>query len=234
MTTENTKSSTGKFFLSVIITAFIFPIAILLVAGDWHWLEGWIFGLWFAAMVVSNMLYLYHNDPALMAERSKPPGSDNQKKWDKYILTFAYTMAIVWFFIMPLEAKRFSWTPDFPLFVKFFGGIILLPALYLIYQATAENTYMSTMVRLQSDRKQQVVSTGVYGFVRHPLYLGCLLMLFGAPLLLGSHIGILIAFIALIVLIVRIMGEEKMLANELEGYEEYKQKVAFRLFPLIW
>jgi len=77
----------------------------------------------------------------------------------------------------------------FPVLLKVLGGVALLPSLYLIYRATVENTFLSTLVRIQADRKQQVISTGVYGFVRHPLYLGCLLMLIGAPLLLGSIYG---------------------------------------------
>lgn len=234
MTTNNNKPTAGKFLFSILITSIIFPLIVILAAGDCLWLEGWIFGLWFDAMVISNMLYLYRNDPDLMVERSKAPGSDNQKQWDKYLLTFAYVMAIVWFIIMPIESKRLAWSLDFPLLVKIIGGILLIPALYLIYQATAQNTYLSTMVRIQSERKQQVVSTGVYGFVRHPLYLGCLLMLFGAPLLLGSIIGLIIAVIALILLVIRIHGEEKLLVNELEGYEEYKKKVNYRLFPRLW
>ncbi|MBE0688452.1 MAG: isoprenylcysteine carboxyl methyltransferase, partial [Anaerolineaceae bacterium] len=172
MTTKNNKPTVVKFLFSVLITSIIFPLVVLLAAGDWLWLEGWIFGLWFDVMVISNMLYLYRNDPDLMAERSKAPGSDNQKPWDKYLLTFAYVMAVVWFIIMPIDAKRLAWSLDFSLFVKIIGGILLIPALYLIYQATAQNTYLSTMVRLQSERKQQVISTGVYRFVRHPLYLG--------------------------------------------------------------
>lgn len=143
-------------------------------------------------------------------------------------------MAIAWFVLMPLDAERFSFSPNFPVWLKVLGGAALLPALYLIFRATVENTFLSTLVRIQSDRKQQVISTGVYGFVRHPLYLGCLLMLFGAPLLLGSIIGLLIGLIALVVLVVRIMGEEKMLVNELEGYVAYQKKVTYRLIPLIW
>jgi protein-S-isoprenylcysteine O-methyltransferase Ste14 len=90
------------------------------------------------------------------------------------------------------------------------------------------------MVRIQTERKQQVVSTGVYGFVRHPLYLGVLLMLAGMPLLAGSVCGLIISGIALVVLVFRILGEEKMLVNELDGYAEYRQKVKYRLIPLLW
>ena len=110
----------------------------------------------------------------------------------------------------------------------------MVPAFYLIYRATVENTYLSTMVRIQTDRGQRVISTGVYSFVRHPLYLGCLMMLFGAPLLLGSLYGLLIAAVGIVALVGRIIGEEHTLVGELNGYDEYQQKVKYRLVPFIW
>jgi protein-S-isoprenylcysteine O-methyltransferase Ste14 len=234
MKTENKKMKVGRFIFGSLMTILIFPTVILFASGNWLWLEGWIFSLWFDAMVLSNYVYLYWNDPALLAERSKAPGSDNQKKWDKYLVIGIYLMAIVWFVIMPLDAKRFGWSPCFPVWLKVFGGMVLLPSLYLIYKATVENTFLSTLVRIQTDRKQHVISTGVYGFVRHPLYLGCLLMLLGAPMLLGSIYGLIISLIAVIVLAGRIIGEERMLVNELEGYEDYKKKVKYRLIPFVW
>ncbi len=234
MEKANNKMTVGRFIFSSLITILIFPAVILFLSGDWLWLEGWIFSLWFDAMVLSNMIYLYWKDPALLAERSKAPGSDNQKQWDKYLIIGIYLWALVWFIIMPLDAKRFGWSPLFPVWLKVLGGVALLPALYLIYQATVENTYLSTLVRIQTDRKQHVISTGVYGFVRHPLYLGCLLMTLGAPLLLGSLYGFIIGFIGVIAVVGRIIGEENMLVNELEGYEEYKKKVTYRLVPFVW
>ena len=114
------------------------------------------------------------------------------------------------------------------------GGIFLLVALYLIYFSTAQNTFLSAQVRIQSERKQQVITTGVYSFVRNPYYLGILLMLVGAPLKTGSLVGLAIGLVAVIALMIRIMGEEKMLVDELEGYQEYKQKVKYRLLPFVW
>ena len=135
---------------------------------------------------------------------------------------------------MPLDAKRFSWSPIFPIWIKIIGGLILLPALYFFIMPTIENTYLSALVRIQDDRKQQVISTGVYSFVRHPLYFGYILMMFGAPLLLGSVFGIIIAIIGLMAIMLRIIGEERMLSSELEGYEEYKKKVKYRLLKYLW
>jgi protein-S-isoprenylcysteine O-methyltransferase Ste14 len=230
---ESRTVTSGRFVVSLLITICFFP-SIILIAGDWFWVEGWLFSLWFEAMTLSNMIYLYWRDPALLAERSKLPGSDNQKQWDKYLLIVIYLTALVWFIVMPLDARRFGWSPTFPVWVKILGGAALVPALYLIYRATVENTFLSTLVRIQTERKQRVISTGVYGFVRHPLYLGCLLMLFGAPLLLGSIYGVIIGVLFSFVLMGRIIGEEKMLAAELAGYEEYRTKVRYRLIPLLW
>ncbi len=234
MTAEIKKPSVGWLIGNAIMTVVFFPAVTLLLGGDWRWLEGWIFGLWFSTMVLSIVLYMYFKDPALLAERRKAPGSDNQKGWDKYVMYLIYALGIGWLILMPLDAKRFGWSPAFPAWLKIVGGLALLPALYLIYRTTVENTFMSTMVRVQTERKQRVISTGVYGFVRHPLYLGCILMMLGAPLLLGSIVGLIITLIGLAVLVGRIIGEERVLVNELEGYEEYEKKVRYRLIPLVW
>lgn len=234
MTAETKKMSPFALVLNGVLTALFFPALILLLAGNWRWVEGWIFGLWMVVMILFSMLYLYWKDPALLAERTKRPGSENQKTWDKYLMVAIFAIAILWLVILPLDAGRFHWSPPFPLWLKILGGVALIPALYLIERATIDNTYLSTMVRIQSERKQRVITTGVYGFVRHPLYLGCALMMFGAPLLLGSVYGLIITAVGMLILAVRIMGEEKMLVEELDGYRAYQQKVKYRLIPFVW
>lgn len=234
MSSETKRPALAGLIIAALVTATLFPLAILGIGGDWGWLEGWIFALWFDAMVLSNMFYLYFKDPALLAERSGRTAPTDWKGWDKFLLNGAYFLTVVWFILMPLDAKRLGWSPEFALWLKVIGGLLLIPALYFIYQATAENTFLSTRVRIQEERKQKVISSGVYGFVRHPLYLGVLLMLIGGPLLLGALSGLAISLVAVIVLVVRIRGEEKMLVEELEGYAEYKEKVRYRLVPFLW
>src|SRR5262249_40989052 len=138
--TESDQPTIVRVMLSAIVTAVVFPGLTLLLAGTWRWLEGWVFGLWFDAMVLSNVIYMYRNDPALLAERSKRPGSDNQKTWDAYLLSAIYAISTIWLVIMPLDAVRFHWSPPFPIWLEVLGGLLLLPSLYLIYRATAENT----------------------------------------------------------------------------------------------
>jgi protein-S-isoprenylcysteine O-methyltransferase Ste14 len=220
--------------IQITIYILLFPAIILFLAGDWFWIEGWIFSIWFLVMCFAIGAYMFRNDPALLAERQKMPGADNQKRWDKYFQFTAYLMLIAWLIIMPLDAKRFGWSPYFPVWLKVLGGIALLPSLFLLYRSIVENTFASTAVRMQPERKQQVISTGVYGFVRHPMYLGDSFMLVGAPLLLGSIYGLIIGLIGSFLMAGRIIGEEKMLVDELEGYEGYKKKVRYRLIPFIW
>ena len=135
---------------------------------------------------------------------------------------------------MPLDAKRFGWSPDFPILLKAVGGIGLLVSSLLFFRAYRDNPFLSALVRIQIERKHAVVMTGVYGFIRHPMYLGGVLLFIFTPLLLGSIYGVLAGIIISLLIAGRIIGEERFLIKELEGYSDYKKKVKFRLIPLIW
>ena len=232
ITTEN-QVTLGKMVLTIIYLL-IFPLLVLFLSGDWLWPEGWIFGIWFMVMCLTVILYLYRHDPALLSERYQQPGSANQKGWDKYVVILLFFGFIAWLVIMPLDAKRFAWTANFPLWLKVFGGMALLGSFYLFYHAYAENTFASPLVRIQEERKQAVISSGVYGVVRHPMYLAGVLLFVGVPLLLGSIYGLVMGCLLILLLAGRIIGEESMLSKELAGYADYQKKVKYRLIPFIW
>jgi protein-S-isoprenylcysteine O-methyltransferase Ste14 len=141
---------------------------------------------------------------------------------------------LAWIIVMPLDAKRYDWSTGFPLWMKITGAGALFPSFFLLYRSYTDNTFVSPLVRIQTERKQRVVSTGVYGFVRHPMYLGAILMAVGTPMFLGSKYGLFIGIALSCLLALRTIGEEKMLVNELEGYGEYKKKVKYRLIPFVW
>ncbi|WP_013322625.1 methyltransferase family protein [Gloeothece verrucosa] len=230
---EKEQLTSGQIIASIIYLI-IGPLLILFLSGDWGWVEGWIFDLGLIIVSVSSFIYLYRHDPALLVERFRKPGSGNQKTWDKYVV---YLLAIgfwAWFFIMPLDAKRYEWSPAFPNGLKIFGGLVLLSSFFFLYRSFTDNTFLSPLVRIQSERHQKVVSTGLYGFVRHPMYLGAICLFLGTPMLLGSLYGLLIGVLMSLLLIVRIRGEEQMLVTELEGYEDYKMKVKYKLIPFVW
>jgi protein-S-isoprenylcysteine O-methyltransferase Ste14 len=210
------------------------PALILLLAGTWQWIEGWIFNAWFVALCSTCIVWLYRNDPALLAERYRRPGSGGQKGWDRFIVYGLMLGFIAWIALMPLDAKRFAWTPPLPWWLEAIGGSALLVSAFLFFRSFADNPFLSPLVRIQAERRQRVVSSGVYGFVRHPMYLGAILMFLGAPLLLGSAAGLLVGVALAALLAARIVGEEKLLTVELEGYVEYTKKVRYRLLPFLW
>lgn len=233
MAAENNKVGIGKFILTMIYIL-IFPAVLLFLSGDWFWIEGWIFSIWFVALSWGAIFYLYRKDPELLAERYRKPGTGGEKRWDMYFLYIFFILFVVWFVIMPLDAKRFMWTANFPLWLKIIGGMALIGSFFFMFRSYTDNPFLSPLVRIQKERKQYVVSTGVYGFVRHPMYLGGILLFIGTPLLLGSIYGVLIGVLLSILIMIRIIGEEKVLIEGLEGYGDYKNKVKYRLVPYIW
>jgi protein-S-isoprenylcysteine O-methyltransferase Ste14 len=210
------------------------PALMLLLADDPLWIEGWIFAAWFAGLCAIVIIWLFFKDPALLAERFRRPGSGGQRHWDRAWIYFMHLGFIAWMMIMPLDARRFGWTPPFSPWVKAVGGALLVASSFLLFRAFHDNTFLSPLVRIQEERKQHVVSTGVYGFVRHPMYLGAVLLFTGAPLLLGSEVGLAIAGLMTLLLAARILGEERLLTNKLDGYAEYRRKVRYRLLPFLW
>jgi protein-S-isoprenylcysteine O-methyltransferase Ste14 len=210
------------------------PALLFVLAGDARWVEGWIFCAWFLGLCGTVVVWLYRKDPALLAERYRRPGSGNQKNWDQAAVYGLVAGFALWVVVMPLDAKRFGWTAPFPVAVKAAGGVLLLVSAFLFFRAYCDNTFLSPVVRIQTERQHRIVTTGVYGFVRHPMYLGGLLMFFGAPLLLGSVLGLVVAGMLGLLLAFRIVGEERMLTQELEGYRDYQRTVRYRLVPLLW
>jgi protein-S-isoprenylcysteine O-methyltransferase Ste14 len=211
-----------------------FPALLFVLAGDVRWIEAWLFSVWFVGLSATVIVWLYRKDPELLAERYRLPGSGGQSRWDR---VWVYAMAlgfVAWFAIMPLDARRFGWSPTFATCARAIGVALLLGSSFLLFRAFHDNTFLSPLVRIQEERKQQVVRTGVYGFVRHPMYLGAALMFFGAPLLLASCIGLALAAAMLLLLVTRIVGEERLLVRSLEGYAEYRRKVRYRLVPFVW
>ncbi|RPJ52865.1 MAG: isoprenylcysteine carboxyl methyltransferase, partial [Methanobacteriota archaeon] len=103
----------------------IFPVLLFILAGDFFWIQGWVFTIWFVLLCYSTILYLYRKDPALLAERYKQPGEGNQEAWDRYVMYGIMVGFMLWIVIMPLDAKRFGCSPDFPLGLNMLGVALL-------------------------------------------------------------------------------------------------------------
>ncbi len=206
---------------------------LLWLSGNWRWVEGWIFGVWWVSFASTILLWLHYRDPALLAERFRMPGTGGESRADVAIL-IGIKVCFLALIVLPALDVRFGWTPRLPLWCEVCGGILVLGGSFPFFRAFTDNTYASQLVRIQTERGQHVIDTGVYGFVRHPMYLGASLVFVGTALLLGSTSALLLGLAMIGLLVVRIFGEEKLLARDLEGYQAYREKVRYRLVPHVW
>jgi len=212
----------------------ILPAMLFLFAGDWRWIEGWVYSVIFLLMSYGTLVYLYFHDPALLKERFGSPIQQTQKRWDKVLLLLFFVEFLVWFAIMPLDARRFGWSPTFPFWIRATGALLQIVATYIVFAAMRENTFAAPVVKMQKERGQKVISTGLYGMVRHPMYAGATLLFISGPLLLNSLVGLALALLLIATIAARALGEEAMLKQELEGYNDYTRKVKWRMIPYVF
>jgi protein-S-isoprenylcysteine O-methyltransferase Ste14 len=202
-------------------------------AGDIAWPQGWAFlGLFYLGSEATAVWLLRH-DQALLVERMRSPLAKNQSPRDRALMAVIQVAFIGWIAFMALDARRFRWTST-PLWAQALGAALMLAAFWGWFMVLRANRFAATTIRLQTDRGQEVISTGPYAIVRHPMYAATTLFFVGAPLLLGSLWGL--AGLALFVplLAARALGEEAMLLQGLPGYADYARKVRFRLVPGVW
>jgi protein-S-isoprenylcysteine O-methyltransferase Ste14 len=215
--------------LILFITVFIF-----LLAGRLNYWQGWVFiGLY--TLIVVIMLFLVQKNPELMElieERFHPgPGT---KWWDKVFIVLYTIISFFYIAIGALDAGRFHWGPGIPVFIYILCGILYIAASLFSLWAIWTNKFFSSIVRIQKDRGHYVINSGPYGYVRHPGYSAGMIIFPALAALLGSVIAILPALILDILLIVRTYLEDTTLKNELDGYEEYAERVRYRLIPGVW
>src|SRR5215217_283192 len=158
------------------------------------------------------------------------PATEGTTALGQGVLAAVSLLFIAWLILMPLDAMRFEWS-EVPGWLQFLGALGLVLSLYVVFLTFRENAYLAPVVKLQEERGQSVVSTGPYWYVRHPMYSSMFLFFPGSALLLGSWGGLLFCAMLLGLLVWRIPLEERMLKNELAGYEEYAQSVRYRLIP---
>jgi protein-S-isoprenylcysteine O-methyltransferase Ste14 len=203
------------------------------VGGTLRWPQAWVF---LAEMLTAGLavgLWLARYDPALLRERLAPLFQRGQKSWDKAFVVAVTVLWPAWFALIALDAERFHWS-RMPLWLQIAGALMIALCIYIVYLTFRENSYAAPVVRIQSERGHHLIDTGLYAHVRHPMYAGVLLFIFGTPLLLGSWYGLGAAIFIAALIALRAVLEERTLAEGLEGYRDYAARVRYRLIPMIW
>ena len=223
MDKELLRQALGKLLLGVLLTALL----LFLPAGTLHWWNAWLLmEVLFVPMLIAGLVMLF-KAPELLRRRLNAKERQTEQKgviaWSGLLFIASFLLAGFGF--------RFGWYMLPRAWCLLSAGVFLL-GYALFGEVLRENEYLSRTVEVTEG--QRVVSTGLYGVVRHPMYFATLLMFLSMPLILGSVYGFLVMLAYLPVLAARIRGEEALLERELKGYSDYKQKVRYRLTPHIW
>ena len=198
-----------------------------LPAGTFRYWEAWGFMAVMFIPMIFFALYLYRYHPALLERRMRMREDEPQQK----LIIAGTTVVLLVAFILPGFDKRFGWS-IVPLWLVIAADVVFLLSYLLFILTLRENEFASRIIEVEA--KQQVITTGPYAVVRHPLYLAAILMYTVAPLALGSYWALLPAALLPVLLIGRILNEEKMLHQDLAGYTAYTQNVRYRLIPGVW
>lgn len=186
----------------------------------------WLVGLLFVPMLIAGV-WLMINQPELLRRRLN---AKEEQKEQKRVVALSGLIFVVMFVVAGL-GYRFGWymLPEWTIY----PAAVLFVAGYALYaEVMRENVWLSRTIEVQQD--QQVVSTGLYGIVRHPMYAATLLLFLSMPLVLGSPWAFLVMLLYVPIIALRIRNEEQVLERDLKGYKEYKQQVRSKVIPLVW
>ena len=212
-----------KFLLGVIMVSLL----LFIPAGTLAFWNAWVFmGLLFIPMIFVG-IWLFVKKPELLAKRLN---GNEKEKTQKFVILFSVVIFVAGFVICGLDFKN-KWTNSNAL-STIMGSIVLLLSYILYVEVLKENAYLSRNVEIQ--KEQKLINTGMYRIVRHPMYLATTTLFLSFPIVLGSLYGFLVFLFYPIILMIRIINEEKILEEGLEGYKDYKDNVKYRMIPFIW
>lgn len=196
-------------------------------AGTLAYWQAWLYLVPLFSAVTLAAVYLLRTDPGLMERRIR---SREARVKQRAIISGA-TLVLLLAFILPGLDFRFGWS-NVPLAVVVVADVIVLLGYGLFLLVMRENRYASRIVEVETG--QEVIASGPYRWVRHPMYLAAIVMYLASPLALGSYWAVLPALLLPVVLAARVRDEEQMLAAELPGYPAYMERTRFRLVPGVW
>lgn len=205
----------------------IMPLLFRLISGTWKYWQGWVFLVLVFVPVMWVLLYFYKHDPSLLERRMR---YKEQIKEQARVSVLAGIVVMMAIFLPGLDI-RYGWS-HVPFWLVIFSEVMVLLGFLIFIQVMRTNAYLSRVVEVTSE--QRVVSTGLYGLIRHPMYTGVILMSVFTSLALGSYWFVILGALVIPVIVIRLLGEEKYLSKELPGYVEYMGKVRYRLIPGIW
>jgi protein-S-isoprenylcysteine O-methyltransferase Ste14 len=219
-----------QFTISFVVSVVFFGLALFWPAGTFDYWQAWVYMAVFVASTLGSSLYLAVKYPAALQRRMKAGPTAETRPVQRLVMV-ANIASVVAQLVVSAFDHRFGWS-SVPVPMVIVGDVLVGMGLLVAQYVVVQNGYAAATITVEAD--QPLVSTGLYGLVRHPMYFGTLIMMLGTPLALDSYWGFVVLIPAFVALAVRIGDEEKMLTEELDGYGAYMQKVRYRLLPGVW
>jgi len=219
-----------KVLVSGLVQLVLIGVLMFVPAGTVDYWQAWVF---LAVVAVSTWLpsiHLQRSNPAAMQRRMRGGPAAEARAAQKLVMAGLYGSLVAMVVVSALD-HRFGWS-RVPAAVCLLGDMVAAVGLGMVMLVIVQNSYASSTVQVESG--QTVVSSGLYGLVRHPMYTANVIMMVGIPLALGSYWGLVFVIPGLLTLAWRIRDEETLLRGELDGYREYTRKVRYRLVPGVW
>lgn len=218
-----------KWWLKNILYLIFIGAILFLASGKQSWFMAWIYLAPIFAVVIVNSIML---DPKLLDERSEL--QKGTKKWDTILASLVAVWGPLFIFLMAGLDNRLGWSKLNCLTLQFAAIAFLVLGSLITTWAMVSNQFFSATVRIQTERNQTVATKGPYKYVRHPGYFGAIIAVLMTPFALGSWVALISAILVTCGYIVRTYLEDRVLQEELEGYQDYTTVVCYRLFPWIW
>ena len=208
----------------------LFALALFWPAGTFDYWQGWVFLGIYAALSAIYTAYMGVTNPAALRRRMNA-GPQHEVRPVQKVIIAGVVLAFAALLVVSGLDHRFGWS-NVPTPVVALGNLMVVVGLTIAMLVVIQNSYAAANITVEAD--QPVVSTGLYGLVRHPMYFGSMVMLIGIPLALGSFVALVIDVLYVVLFAARILDEEKALTQDLTGYREYTEKVHSRLVPGVW
>lgn len=216
--------------LTAIVGLVFLSLVLFLPAGTFDYWQAWLFIVVFTTATMVPSIYLAVKDPAALRRRMHAGPGAETRMTQKIAVTGVFATGIASMVVSALD-YRFGWSAV-PVWLVIVGDVLVAFGLTMAEFVVVQNSYAAANITVEQG--QELVSTGLYGIVRHPMYAGAMIMSVGTPLALASFWGLLTLVPTFLLLAVRILDEEKALAQELPGYRDYMKGVRYRLVPCVW
>ena len=220
----------ARAWLALAIVAGVMCALLFGTAGTTQYWQAWVYVSIFLGASVLTTVYLMKKDRALLARRMRGGPMFEKEGTQRIIMVFT-SLGFIVLLVVPALDHRFGWSAV-PVWAVVLGDVLVAIGFYLIFRVYRENSFTAATIEVAPG--QEVIATGPYAIVRHPMYASGSLYIVGTPLALGSYWGFVALAAMMPFLLWRLLDEERILSRDLPGYTEYRQRVRHRLVPMVW